>query len=233
MVAYGQILPQKLIDAPRWGSVNLHASLLPRWRGAAPVHWAVAKGDTETGVCVQRMVKALDAGDVMMNKKVPVGVHTTEALLRILAEEGAKLLVEAVKEMPEILERAKPQDESLVTYASLLKKEDGFLDFSMSAADVAQMGRAFSIQPGCRAVWQPHKMELRLFGFEAVEGKGQPGEILGIEKGCWKVACGSEAVLIKEVQAAGKRRLSAEEFLRGMPKVQPGRLVKVSGDGIA
>ena len=217
VVAYGQILPAGLLKAPRLGCLNVHASLLPRWRGAAPVHWAVAEGDPETGVAVQQMAEKLDSGPVLLEHRTPVGGKTTAQLLDELAPQGARLLVESLRGLEAGSLKAAEQDESKATYAPLLKKQDGIIDFTAPAEVIARRCRAFSAQPGSRCRLMPEGLELRLYDLETVPGSGQPGSLLGREGGAWIVACGAGAVRIPTVQPAGKRAMGADEFERGHP----------------
>jgi methionyl-tRNA formyltransferase len=224
VVAYGQILPQALLDLPRLGCVNVHGSLLPRWRGAAPIEWAVAHGDQQTGVCVQRMVYKLDAGDVLLSRSIELGpLDDAPSLHPRLAVLGAELLVQAVDGLATGALQSQPQDEARATYAPLLKKSDGELDFSLPARKLQDRFRAFRQRPGCSACVQggePFKVTRLSLG--AGVGAGA-GSLLGISPRGLEVGCGDGgSVHLEEVQPAGGRAMPGADFARGR-HLQPGQ----------
>ena len=228
VVAYGQILPQALLDQPRLGCVNVHASLLPRWRGAAPIEWAVAKGEQRTGVCVQRMVYKLDAGEVLLSRSLELGsLDDAPGLHPRLALIGAGLLVEALAGLEAGTLKGQPQDESQATYAPLLKKSDGEIDFSLPARTVLDRFRGFRQRPGCSAsleTGEPLKVLKLSLGSAA---GGSPASLLGISAQGLEVACGDgKSVFLEEVQAPGGKAVRGADFAHGH-HLQPGQKFKL------
>lgn len=208
VVAYGLILPQPVLDAPRLGCLNIHASLLPRWRGAAPIHRAVIAGDAETGVAIMQMEAGLDTGPVLAEARTPIGVEETTADLHDrLSRMGAELIVDVLDRLPL---PAAPQAAEGVTYAAKIDKAEARIDWTRPAAEVDRLIRGLSPFPGawCMAGGE----RLKLLRSRLAEGQGAPGEVLG----GLTVACGEGAVEITEVQREGKRPMPAAEALRGM-----------------
>jgi len=217
VVAYGQILPQALLDLPRLGSVNLHASLLPRWRGAAPIEWALAEGDAESGVATQRMALKLDAGDVLMEARSPItGEDDAATLTERLAGLGAPLLAETLHRLAAGTLEPKPQDEAQATYARLLTRADGEADFRQGAALLCQRCRAFAGRIGFHARLEggPAFKLHRLIPGPA--SGGLPGTLLHAGPEGLQVACGNgQSVMVAQLQPEGGRSMDAGEFLRG------------------
>jgi methionyl-tRNA formyltransferase len=215
VVAYGQLLSQEIIDIPRLGTVNIHASLLPRWRGAAPIQAALLAGDAETGVSIQQMVLALDAGDVLFWTATPIPPDETAGeLTERLAELGAVAIIECLALMDLGDVRRKPQDPALVTVAPKISRTVARLNFKQDALQVAREIRAYDPRPGAWALLRDD--EVRLFGARVLpDRRGEPGEVLEIGEMGMVVACGSGAVAIENVHAAGKRRLAALDFAQG------------------
>lgn len=215
VVAYGHILRQDVIDLPKHGTVNIHASLLPRWRGAAPIQAAILAGDAETGVSIQRMVLQLDAGPILHEVRVPLpDTITGGELTEALSELGAEAIVEylTLLEAGGITERA--QDESQVTYASKIDRAMARLDFRKDAASVARAIRAFDPRPGAWGVVR--ETETRLFGVRVLpDRRGDAGEVLEVGEMGMVVACGSGAVAVETVHPAGRRRLAALDWAQG------------------
>ena len=210
VAAYGLILPQEILEAPRLGCLNIHASLLPRWRGAAPIQRAILAGDIETGVTIMQMDKGLDTGDILLSQAVPIEQDTTAAdLHNILADVGAELIVEALSgDIPPAI----PQPEYGVTYALKLDREEGRVNWTDDAHALDRRVRALNPWPG---VWCEKAGErLRILSAVPAEGKGNPGEVIG---GPLVVACGNGALRLDRVQRAGKSAMSAEEYVRGNP----------------
>lgn len=208
VVAYGLILPQPVVDAPRMGCLNIHASLLPRWRGAAPIHRAVMSGDAETGVAIMQMEAGLDTGPVLAEARTPIGAgETTADLHDRLSRMGAELIVDVLDRLPL---PAVPQPAEGVTYAAKIDKAEARVDWTRPAAEVDRLIRGLSPFPGawCMAGGE----RLKLLRSRLAEGRGAPGEVLG----GLVVACGEGAVEITEVQREGKRPMPAAEALRGM-----------------
>ena len=213
VAAYGRILPTDVLSAPRLGCVNVHASLLPRWRGAAPIQWAIASGDTETGVCLMQMEAGLDTGPVLALRRTPIGPgDTSESLHQRLSELGGALVRE---ELPRFLAGAltpRPQPEEGVTLARMVEKEDGRLDWTRPAVELERRVRAFVPWPGA---WTPlGDALLKVWRAEVVPGSGSPGTLLAAH-GTLDVASGEGALRLLDVQPEGRRRMTAAEFLSG------------------
>ncbi|SLN44725.1 methionyl-tRNA formyltransferase [Roseisalinus antarcticus] len=217
VVAYGLILPQAVLDAPRRGCFNIHASLLPRWRGAAPIHRAIMAGDRETGVCIMRMEAGLDTGPVVLREAVTIAeTDTTGDLHDRLAGLGARLVVEALARLEDLQPEEQPEDG--VTYAQKIDKAEARIDWSLGAVEVDRRIRGLSPFPGawCDAGGE----RLKLLRSRVVDGAGAPGTVLdGLT-----ISCGDGAVEIMEAQRQGKRVMDAEDVLRGWAGF-PARLV--------
>lgn len=215
VVAYGHILPQKIIDVPRLGTLNVHASLLPLLRGAAPIQAAILEGFTETGVTVMRVVQKLDAGPMILQSETPVvDDETYGELQNRLSELGALTLVEALTLYSlsgKVAEQ--PQDESRATFAPKITRESARIDWHKSALEISRQIRAFDPKPG--AFTRTSKGDVKLFGPRVMDGiTGKPGEVLKT-KAELIVACGLDALRISEVQPSGKSRMSAHDWTRG------------------
>ena len=209
VVAYGLILPQAILDAPRHGCLNIHASLLPRWRGAAPIHRAIMAGDAETGVCIMQMEAGLDTGPVLLRNVTAIGAEeTTGELHDRLAAIGAEAIVEALAKLSGLTPEVQP-DEG-VTYAAKIDKAEARIDWTHPAAEVARLIRGLSPFPGAWCDVAGERMKFH--GARVVAGKGAPGEVLS----GFTVACGEGAVEITRVQREGKKAMAADEVLRGM-----------------
>lgn len=208
VVAYGLILPQAVLNAPRFGCVNIHASLLPRWRGAAPIQRAVMAGDAETGVCIMQMTAGLDTGPVLLREATPIGADETSGDLQTrLSEMGVRLILEVLRSMPAL--RPEPQAAAGVTYAVKIDKAEARVDWSRPAVEVDRLIRGLSPFPG--AWCEVGGERVKLLRSHLTGGAGSPGTVLhGLT-----VACGRGAVTLTEVQRAGKRPMGAAEFLRG------------------
>ncbi|MDU8912746.1 methionyl-tRNA formyltransferase [Aestuariicoccus sp. MJ-SS9] len=211
VVAYGLILPQPVLDAPRFGCLNIHASLLPRWRGAAPIHRAIMAGDAETGICIMQMEAGLDTGPVLLRQSVSIGdEETTGALHDRLSVLGAELIVEALAKLPDLV--PEPQPEAGVTYAAKIDKAEAAVDWTRDAAEVSRLIRGLAPFPGAWSLLDGAR--IKLLGARVTEGQGAPGQVLDDE---FTVACGQGAVRITRAQRAGKGAQDAEVFLRGHP----------------
>lgn len=208
VVAYGLILPQPVLDAPRMGCLNIHASLLPRWRGAAPIHRAVMAGDAETGVCIMRMEAGLDTGPVLLREAIPIGLSdTTGDLHDRLADLGARMVVAALDRLPDLVPVPQPVDG--VTYAAKIDKAEARIDWARPAEEIARQIRGLSPFPGAWCLAGEERV--KLLRAEAVPGEGAPGEVLG----GLTVACGTGAVAVTEVQREGKRAMPVAQALLG------------------
>ncbi len=217
VVAYGLILPQPVLDAPRHGCLNIHASLLPRWRGAAPIHRAVMAGDAESGVCIMQMEAGLDTGPVLLREATAIGAEdTTGDLHDRLAKMGARLILDALARVPDLT--PEPQPDAGVTYAAKIDKAEARVDWSRPASAVDAHIRGLSPFPGA---WGDAAGErIKLLRSRLAPGDGVPGTVL--EAGPRLiVACDAGAVEIVEAQRGGRRAMLAEELLRGLP-LQPG-----------
>jgi methionyl-tRNA formyltransferase len=219
VVAYGQILPRGVLELPTRGSVNLHASLLPELRGAAPINWAIMRGHRVTGVTVMRMVEKMDAGPILLQAPEPIAADETASdLWSRLSEIGAATLVEAlalleIDELPAI-----EQDEALATYAPRLTRETATIDWRADAASVDRRIRGLDAVPGGRTAWRGEELKVFRPLVETARG-GEPGVVLAVEPAdptrAMLVACGSGAVWVREVKPAGRRRMTTVEWLRG------------------
>ena len=209
VVAYGLILPQPVLDAPRLGCLNIHASLLPRWRGAAPIHRAIMAGDAETGVSIMQMEAGLDTGPVLAEARTGIGAEETTADLHDrLSEMGADLIVDVLARLPL---PAVPQAEDGVTYAAKIDKAEARVDWTRPAAGVDRLIRGLSPFPGawCEIAGE----RVKLLRSRVAAGQGTPGQVLS----GFTIACGDGAVEVLEAQRSGKKPMAAEELLRGWP----------------
>ena len=221
VTAYGRILPLEVLAAPVQGCLNVHASLLPRWRGAAPIQWAIAEGDSETGVCLMRMEAGLDTGPVLeVRHEAILQADTAETLGGRLGVLAGQLLREALPRFLKGELRAVPQPEAGVTLARLVEKEDGRLDFTKPARVLERRLRAFTPWPGAWTTLQGHV--LKVHRVEVGTDAGAPGTVLSTEAGL-EVACGEGSLLVLEVQPEGKRRMGVKDFLLGH-RLVPGTL---------
>lgn len=212
VAAYGLILPQAVIEAFPLGCINIHGSLLPRWRGAAPIQRAIEAGDNESGITIMKVVEKLDAGDMLLKGSVPITVETTgETLHDAMAGLGAELIVKALDNWQNL--HAEPQDERLVTYAAKIDKAESRLDFSMPAEVLERKIRAFNPYP---AVYFEYGGErYKILRAKVVDESGEAGAILD-GAGRLVIACGDKALEVTEIQRQGKKKMPTEELLRGM-----------------
>jgi methionyl-tRNA formyltransferase len=216
VVAYGRILPPDLLAVPRLGAWNLHASLLPRYRGAAPIQWAIIRGESKTGVSVMRMEEGLDTGPVAASLEEPIrDDDTAGTLAERLASLGSKLLAATLPRIADGSVTLQAQDEAGATLAPLMKKEDGYLDLGAAAQEVSAQARGVDPWPGATVFFgdQP----VKVFGVRAIEGVGTPGEVQGLVAQGLAVACGGGAVAFAELQLPGRKRLPAAAVLTGHP----------------
>lgn len=211
VVAYGLILPQAILDAPAQGCLNIHASLLPRWRGAAPIHRAIMSGDAETGICIMQMEAGLDTGPVLLRQSTAIEAEETTAQLHDrLSDMGAALIVEALAKLPTLVPEVQPEEG--VTYASKIDKAEAAIDWSAPAEEVDRKIRGLSPFPGAFVEYDGQR--IKLLASRLVSGEGTPGEVLDDQL---TVACGSGAVQLLRLQRAGKAAQDAKVFLRGLP----------------
>jgi len=224
VVAYGQILPQKLLEVPPHGCLNVHTSLLPKYRGAAPIQWAIADGEPETGVTIMKMDAGLDTGPMLATRRTPIlASDDSQVLHDRLAQLGAELLVETIPAYVSGKIAPQPQPAEGGSYAAKIKKEDGRIDWTMPAQKIWNRLRAFTPWPGAYAFLdvQPKAQLLKIWKVEPVEKGGQPGAISSADKSGIIVGCGTGSLRVLELQREGGKRLTAEQFLAGWP-LKPG-----------
>jgi methionyl-tRNA formyltransferase len=216
VMAYGQILPRDVLEIPEIACLNLHASLLPRWRGAAPIQAAIAVGDRETGITVMYMAEGLDTGDILLKHTIDIRSDDTGGSLHDrLAQIAPDALLESLRMLAKGSAPRIPQDNKVATYAPKLKREDGKIDWSEPAETIERKIRAFNPWPG--AFMKINGRNLKIFSASIVDLRGEPGEILRSEKEL-VIAADKGALSLGNVQLEGKRRMSASEFLHGMPR---------------
>ena len=217
VVAYGLILPQAVLDMPRYGCLNIHASILPRWRGAAPIHRAIEAGDQETGVCIMQMDAGLDTGGVVDEARLSIqGTDTTALLHDRLAALGAERIVAVLQQLAAgATLTAVPQAEVGVTYAHKLEKQESLLDLQAAAHVLDRKIRAYNPFPG--AVLHSGEQPIKIWGARVVRGAGEPGQVLSSDDTGVVVACGEGALCLEVLQSPGGKRLKAADFLRGHP----------------
>jgi methionyl-tRNA formyltransferase len=228
VMAYGQILPKAVLDAPRLACLNLHASLLPRWRGAAPIQAAIEAGDRRTGVTVMYMAEGLDTGDILLIHETPIAdTDTGGSLHDRLAEVAAAALAEALPLVAAGSAPRTPQDNALANYAVKLSRENGLIDWHATPAQIDRRIRAMNPWPAAHTFLPAPggARQLKIFaGAPRAESDGAPGEVLRVDEHGLLVAAPGGAVLLQDIQLEGKRRMSAGEFLRGHP-IAPGTVL--------
>ncbi len=220
VVAYGQILPQSILDLPKFGCLNVHTSLLPKYRGAAPIQWAIANGETETGVTIMKMDAGLDTGPILSARRTPIlPADDLQSLHDRLAQLGAELLVETIPGFVAGKISPQPQPNEGSTYAAKIKKEDGRIDWHLPAQKIWNRLRAFTPWPGAFTFLQakPKPQLIKIWKAEIADKSGDAGIILSADKTGIVVGCGEKALRILELQREGGKRLSAEQFLSGFP----------------
>lgn len=221
VAAYGLILPKPILEAPRQGCLNVHASLLPRWRGAAPIQRAIMAGDAESGVTIMQMDEGLDTGPMLLAEALPIGAEETAGSLHDrLAELGARLMVSALEGIEAGIMEAVPQPAEGVTYAAKIGKDEGRLDWSLPAPTLHNHVRGLSPFPG--AWFEHHGERFKVLEARVAEGSGAPGAVLDTRL---TVACGSGALRLVRLQRQGKAVMDAEALLRGYP-VPPGEVLE-------
>ena len=225
VAAYGQILPQRVLDIPRFGCVNVHASLLPELRGASPIQRAIAQGDKKSGVTIMKMATGLDTGDIITQEETDISGLTGGQLHDILADMGAGLLVKTLSLIEEGRAVYRPQDENKATYAGLISKKDGKIDFTRPPEEVERMIRAYDPWPGSFCfmgdetikIWKAHVIDR--------PAQRPSGEILAVSEKGIEISCGGKVLAADEIQAPGKKRLRADEYIRGR-SVKPGDILR-------
>jgi methionyl-tRNA formyltransferase len=214
VVGYGRIIPQWMIDLPRLGNINLHASLLPKYRGAAPIQWAIARGETVTGVTTMRIDAGLDTGDILLQKEIPITpTDTAETVAPTLAAIGADLMVDTLRGLQAGAIKPRPQDHANATLAPILKKEDGRINFHQTAQEICNRLRGFQPWPGAFTMFRGKN--LHVWDATAAPGSLSPGELL-VEGNRLIVGCAEgTALALLEVQPEGKKRMPAGDFVHG------------------
>ncbi|QOX80190.1 methionyl-tRNA formyltransferase [Trichlorobacter lovleyi] len=216
VIAFGQILPKALLEIPPQGCVNVHASLLPRYRGAAPLNWCIVNGETETGVTTMLMDVGLDTGPMLLKKATPISPdEDIQSLHDRMSQLGAALLGETLDGLKAGRIVPEAQDDSQSCYAPLLKKEDGLIDWQRPATTIHNQIRGLSVWPG--AVTSLEGAPLKLYRSSVGQGTGAPGTIIAAGKSGIEVACGQDSLVIHELQAAGSKKMDAASFLAGHP----------------
>jgi methionyl-tRNA formyltransferase len=217
VAAYGLILPQWTLSLPRLGCLNIHGSLLPRWRGAAPIHRAIEAGDSETGITIMQMDAGLDTGDMLLIEREPIGPEDTTAVLHDrLAALGGRMVVDALRLAAQGALTAKPQPAEGVNYAHKIEKAEAAIDWRSPADVIARRVRAFDPFPGCTFMGGPDaaKDTVKLWAASVVPGSGQPGEVLLAQGDTLVVACADKALALHTLQKPGGKRTSTREFLQ-------------------
>lgn len=228
VAAYGLILPQPLLDIPKHGALNIHASLLPRWRGAAPIQRAIMAGDSVTGVCIMQMDAGLDTGPVLLRAETPIGPEDTAGTLHDrLALLGATLLVDALRGLEQGIISPSPQASAGVTYAPKIAKSEARIDWARPALETGRQIRAFNPFPG--AVARIRDTEIKVWRAGILAGSGVPGAVLRVGSEGIVVACGTAALELIELQRAGGKRLAAGELLHGFPIAVGERFASLDG----
>ena len=216
VVAYGKILPQAVLDAPRLGCLNVHASLLPRYRGAAPIQWAIIRGETESGITIMQLDAGMDTGPMLLSQKVAIAEDDTAGTLAgRLAVIGSELMLVTLVRLQAGALAPTPQDHGLATLAPMLKVEAGVVDWNLPALDVRNLVRGVDPWPVARTVLAGEP--LKMWGARLAAGAGAPGEVLAADREGLVVACGKGAIAIAELQLPGRKRLPVPAFVAGKP----------------
>ena len=214
VAAYGKILPKAMLDLPKYGCINVHGSLLPKYRGSAPIQWSVINGEKETGVTIMQMAEGVDTGDMLYQKAIPIGIDdTAESMFEKLSDLGGEMIVEAL----DLLEAGKltpiKQDETLATHAPMLNKEIAVIDWNKSALEVHNLVRGLYSWPIAQTTL--HGKKLKIYRTAVGKGSGEAGTVISASP--LTIACGEGAVVIEELQLEGKKRMDAKAFLIGHP----------------
>lgn len=225
VAAYGQILPSEILNLPKYGCINVHASLLPKLRGASPIQMSIVTGEKETGVTIMQMAEGLDTGDILSSEAMEIGELNAEQLSDALARMGGKLLLHTMDLIKNGNINPMKQDESKATYAGLISKKNGQIDFSKSPIEIARLIRGFDPWPGAYCFYDGKPLKF----WEAVPSEtkteAEDGSVISADKEGLKIACGGKVLTVTELQAPGKKRMRTEDYLRGH-MIEKGTLLK-------
>ncbi|PCJ32571.1 MAG: methionyl-tRNA formyltransferase [Gammaproteobacteria bacterium] len=214
VVAYGLLLPQDVLDTPTHGCINIHASLLPRWRGAAPIQRAILAGDTQTGVCIMQMEAGLDTGPVLAQESCPIHIDdTTQVLHDRLAVLGAATLLSSLPQLAQLQQNAQVQDDSQTTYAKKMQKAEAIIDWQLSAAEIVRQVNGFNPWPVAQTLWQ--EKVFRIWSAHAIEQNhnANSGDIIAVSRDGIDVATGAGVLRLQQIQIPGKRAMAVSDFL--------------------
>jgi len=228
LVAFGQILPKELVDSPRLGCLNVHPSLLPKYRGAAPINWPIINGDKKTGVTIMLIDEGMDSGDILLQKETDIDIDDTfDDLHEVLSRMGAELLIKAIGGVVDGTLAGTPQDASLATFAPRLTRETGYINWDEKPATIVNLIRGLSSHPGAYSFLGDKKLKIfyAVAGTETSSGEKEPGETGRLMEAGLQVATRDGHVYLKEVQIEGKRRMFIEEFMRGH-SLSPGNILE-------
>jgi len=222
VAAYGQIIPKEILEIPKYGSINVHASLLPKYRGASPIQAAILAGEKETGITVMLMDEKMDHGPILAQKKIKIyNNETGESLHDRLAKLGSKVLAETLPKWLEGKIKLKPQNHSKATYTEILKRGDGKIDWKKSQEEIERQIRAFWPWPSSWTIWDKRRLKIVKAkpGTKKIEKKYKPGRVFLTQNKGLAVACGKKYLIVEKLQLEGKKEMSAKEFLRGYSKI--------------
>lgn len=226
VIAYGQILCQEILDIPKHCCLNVHASLLPRYRGAAPIHWAIVNGEKESGVSVITMVRAMDAGPILGQRIIPINdTDTCMSLEETLSTEGAECLIDCLNQIKNKTIREIPQHNALVTFAKKLKKEDGLINWEKPSTEIYDLIRGLLDWPGAFTFFDGKILKILSAHPNPAKINARPGEIIETSKAGIRIACGEGSLLIQELQLEGSRKMTSMEFIAGH-RIKPGIQLK-------
>lgn len=216
VVAYGQILSKKILDVPKYGCINVHGSLLPKYRGASPIHWSIVKGENITGITTMYMAEGLDTGDMLMKVEVEISEDTTTAVLHDeLMVKGAELLIETLVGLEEGTITPEPQDDSKSSYAPILKKEMALIDFSMNANEIIRMINGFQPWPVAFTTYKGENLKVYKAVISETKLNGEVGEIIKVDKTGLYVNCNDHTLIIKDAQFFGSKRMEISQYILG------------------
>lgn len=215
VVAYGQIIQKELLELPKYGCVNVHASLLPKLRGASPIHHAILQGEEETGVTIMQMAEGLDTGDMLTKVSLPIAGMNCETLHDKLSEMGANLLVETLPMIEAGEITPEPQDDQLSSYAGLISKKDGVIDFTKTPEEIERQIRAFDPWPGAYCTYKGETMKLWKAECPEKHSDAVPGTVVDVSDAGIDICCGGRLLRVTEIQMPGKKRVEVKAYLRG------------------